>query len=66
MILTGFTNSSPIPVSIEPDTPPSTIALSSAHRLQLLPIFNRFGRYACDVALSVPTRGGSYTSNVSL
>ena len=66
MILPGFTNSSSVSVSVEPNTPLSTIALSSAHRLELLPLFNRFGRYACDITLSVPTRGGFYTSNVSL
>jgi len=66
MILPGFTNSKTVSVSVEPNTPLSTITLSSAHRLQLLPLFNHLGRYACDVVLSVPTRGGSYTSHVSL
>ena len=66
MKLPGFTGSSSVSVSVEPTASRSAIALSSAYRLQLLPLFDRFGRYACDVTLSVPTRSGSYTSRVSL
>ena len=66
MILPGFTGSSPVSVSVEPDVSRSTLALSSAYKLQLLPLFDRFGRYACDIPISIPTRGGFYTSKVSL
>jgi hypothetical protein len=44
----------------------STITLSSVHWLQLLPPFDCFGRYVCDIPLSTPTRGGFYTSRLSL
>ncbi|KAF9648364.1 hypothetical protein BDM02DRAFT_2301750 [Thelephora ganbajun] len=66
MILPGFTGSSPVSVSVEPTASWSTIALGSAYRLQLLPLFDHFGRYRCDFPLSVPTRSGFYTSEVSL
>jgi len=66
MILPGFTGSSPVSISVDPTAAQSTIALSSVHRLKLLPLFNRFGRYVCDIPLSIPTRGGFYTSKVSL
>ena len=44
----------------------STITLRSVYRLQLLPLFDRFCCYACDVCFSVPTRGGFYTPKFSL
>ncbi|KAF9786787.1 hypothetical protein BJ322DRAFT_1217792 [Thelephora terrestris] len=66
MILPGFTGSSHISISVEPDVSQSTITLSSVYQLDLLPLFDRFGRYTCEIPLSVPTRNGSYTSKVSL
>ena len=66
MKLPGFTGSSSVSVSVEPSTSLSTITLGSAYRLHLSPLFNRFGRYVCDIPLSVPTRSGCHTSNVSL
>ena len=66
MILPGFTGSSPVSISVEPTAARSAIALSSAHRLKLLPLFNRFGHYVCDIPLSIPTRSGFYTSKISL
>ena len=44
----------------------STIALPTVFRLGLLPLFDRFGLYACTVSLSVPTNNGFYTSTTSL
>ena len=35
-------------------------------RLQLLSLFNCFSRYSCKVPLSIPMRGGFYTSKFSL
>ena len=66
MLLPGFSASTSVSVSVEPNTSLSTIALSSAYRLQLSPLFNRFGRYVCDIPLSIPTRSGFFTSNISL
>jgi len=66
MIIPGFTGSSPVSVSVDPNIFQSTIALSSVYRLNILPFFNRFGRLDCNAPLSVPTRSGFYTSNVSL
>jgi len=66
MILPGFTGSSPISISVEANASRSTITLSSVYQLQLLPLFDRFGRYTCEIPLSVPTRNGFYTSKVSL
>ena len=34
--------------------------------LQLLPLFNCFGRYSCKVPSPIPMRGGFYTSKLSL
>ena len=62
----GFVGSSPVSISVVPTVSRSTITLSSVYRLQLLPLFDRFGRYACDVCFSVPTSGGFYTSKISL
>ena len=66
MILPGFTGSLPISVSVEPAVSRSTIVLSSAYRLQLLPILGHHGHYICDICLSVPTRSGFYTFKISL
>jgi hypothetical protein len=66
MILPGFTGSSAVSVSIEPNVSRSTISLSSVYRLQLLPLFDRYGRYLCEVPVCVPTRGGFYTSKIPL
>jgi len=66
MKLPGFTGSSPVSVSVEPTASRSAITLGSAYQLQLLPLFDRSGRYTCDITLSVPTRGGCYTSKISL
>ena len=66
MILPGSTNSLPVLVSIEPNMSRSTIGFSSVYRLKLLPVFNCFGHYICEIPLSVPTRSGFYTSNISL
>ena len=65
MILPGFTNSLSVSISIEPTASRSTITLSLVYRLGLAPLFNRFGRYTCDTSVSVPTRGGFYTSKFS-
>jgi hypothetical protein len=62
VILPGFTGSSHISISVNPNTSCSTIALSSVYRLGLLPIFDKFGCHSCEVTLSVPTRSGFYTS----
>jgi len=66
MILPGFIGHLSVSISVEPNTSRSTIALSSAYRLELLPVFDRFGHYICDTSLSVPTRNGFYTSKVLL
>jgi hypothetical protein len=66
MILPGYTGSSTISVSIEPTASRSTVSLGFLYRLQLLPIFDRYGRYVCEIPVCVPTRGGFYTSNLSL
>ena len=66
MELPGFTGSSPVSVLVEPTTSRSAIALSLVYRLQLLPLFDRFGHYTCDITLSVPTCSGCYTSKLSL
>ena len=66
MILPGFTGSSPVSISVEPNTSRSTIVFSLAYQLQLLPLFDRFGRYVCDVTLSAPTRSGFYTFKIFL
>jgi len=66
MMLSGLTGSSSISISVEPNAPRSTIAFGSVYRLKLLPLFNPSGRYVCDTSLSIPTRGGFYTCNISL
>ena len=35
-----------------------SVMVQQAYHFQLLPFFDRFGLYACDVSLSVPTSGG--------
>jgi len=54
MELPGFTGSSPVSVLVKPTASQSAIALGSVYRLQLLPLFNHFGHYTCDITLSVP------------
>lgn len=66
MLLPGYTGSSTVSVSIEPNVSRSVIPLSSVYELQLLPLLDRFGHYFCEIPLSVPTRSGFFTSNLSL
>lgn len=66
MLLPGFTGSSSVSVSIEPNASQSTITLGSAYQLQIHPLFDRFGRLIGEIPLSVPTRCGFYTSKISL
>jgi hypothetical protein len=66
MILPGFTNSSPVPVLVDTNASQSTVALSPVYQQHLSPLFNCFGHYVCEVALSIPTQHGFYTSKVSL
>ena len=62
----GLINSVTVSVAIRPTIPTSTITLSAVYRLQLIPIFDRFGLLLCDTPLSVPTANGFYTSKLSL
>ena len=65
-MISGLVNSSTVSVAVQSTAAASTIALSAVYRLGLIPTFDRFGRYACDVPLSVPTRSGFYTSRIPL
>ena len=65
-MLSGLANSFPVSMVVQPMTTMSTITFSAAYRLGLLPLFDRYGHYACDIHLSVPTNGGFYTSRKSL
>ena len=65
-MLVGLINSVPVSVAVQPATSTSTITLSAAFQHQLLPIFDRFGLYTCNISLSVPTNNGFYTSKLSL
>lgn len=65
-MLVGVINSVPVSILVEPATSISTISFAAAYRLQLNPLFNRFGFYSCDASLSVPTANGFYTSKIAL
>ena len=65
-MLVGLVNSIPVSIVVQPRTPTSTITLSAAYRLQLLPLFDRFGVYTCDTSFSVPIGNGYHTSKPSL
>ena len=65
-MLVGLISSVPVSVTIQPGVPTSTITLSAAYRLELLPLFDRSGLYTCNTSLSVPTNNGFYTSKVTL
>ena len=65
-MLSGLTNSSSVSISVELNASQSTIAFSSVYQLKLLPLFNPSGCCVCDIYLSVPTRGGFYTSKTLL
>ena len=59
-------NSVPMSILVKPTTSISTISFAAACRLQLIPLFHRFGFYSCDTSLFVPTGTIFYTSKVSL
>ena len=65
-MLSGLINSSTVSVAVQPTAAASTIALSAVYRLNLIPTFDRFGRYTCDAPLSVPTSNGFYTFRMPL
>ena len=65
-MLVGLINSIPVLILVKLMTSTSTISLAAAYRLQLLPLFNRFGFYSCNTSLFVPTNNGFYTSKVCL
>lgn len=66
MILPGFTGSSPVSVLIERNVARSSITLGSVYKTGITPTFDRFGKYVCEVPLSVPTRSCVYTSRIPL
>jgi len=64
--LFGLIHSSTVSVAVQPTAVTSTITLAAVHRLGLLPLFDRYGRYACSAPLSIPTTNGFYTCRTSL
>lgn len=65
-MLSGLINSSCVSVEVQPATSASTITLAAVYNLGLLPKLDRFGRYTCDVPLSIPTHTGFYTCQMPL
>ena len=65
-LLGGLIGSSTVSVAVQPMAATLMIKLSTVYRLGLLLLFDRFGRYACNTSLSVPTASGFYTSRMSL
>ena len=64
MILLSFTDFSSISLSVNPSASRSTIVLSSVYGPEL-PIFDKFGRYSCEVTQSILTRSCIYTLKLS-